>query len=68
MLVLSRNKDEVVVLSINGTELGRVTIADVRGDKVRVGFDFHKKIIIDRLEVFEEKQATRAIVGGVDAV
>lgn len=53
MLVLSRLRDEVVVISQDGVEIGRVAVVDIRGEKVRLGLTFPTKIDVDRLEVFE---------------
>ena len=60
MLVLSRHKDEVIVI---GQDI-RIQIVDIKGDKVRLGIDAPKNIRVDRLEVAEaikreiEKQRT----------
>jgi len=47
MLVLSRKRDERVV--INGNI--EVTVVEIRGDRVRLGFDAPKEIEIHRREV-----------------
>jgi len=49
MLVLSRKKNEAVV--INGNI--KVTIVEVRGDKVRLGIDAPQDIAIHREEIAE---------------
>jgi carbon storage regulator len=49
MLVLSRRKDESVVLD-GGI---KVTVVDVRGDKVRLGFDAPRSVVIHRQEVYD---------------
>ena len=59
MLVLSRKKNEAVV--INGYI--KVTIVEVRGDKVRLGIDAPQDIAIHREEIAEviaEKEASVA--------
>ena len=59
MLVLSRKKNESVV--INGNI--KVTIVEVRGDKVRLGIDAPQDIAIHREEIAEviaEKEASVA--------
>lgn len=50
MLVLSRKKNEKI--SIAGTEI-IVTVVDIRGDKVRLGFEAATDISIHRMEVYE---------------
>lgn len=52
MLVLSRKVDEVFMI---GDEI-RVTVIDVRGDKVRLGFTAPKSIPIHRREVYDAIQ------------
>ena len=59
MLVLSRKKNESVV--INGNI--KVTIIEVRGDKVRLGIDAPQDIAIHREEIaaaIAEKEAAVA--------
>lgn len=60
MLVLSRQKDESIMIGDNV----EITIVDVRGDKVRLGITAPREIPVHRKEVFEaikreeaEKQA-----------
>ena len=52
MLVLSRQKDESIVI---GDDV-EVTIVDVRGDKVRLGITAPKNITVHRKEVYEAIQ------------
>lgn len=52
MLVLSRKKDESII--INDTI--RVTIVEIRGDKVRLGIDAPKDVAVHRREVYEAIQ------------
>lgn len=60
MLVLSRQKDESIMIGDNV----EITIVDVRGDKVRLGITAPKEIPVHRLEVYEaiqrEKGETQA--------
>ena len=49
MLVLSRKKDESIVINDNIV----VTVIAIRGDKVRLGFDAPKDIPIHRQEVYD---------------
>lgn len=52
MLVLSRYRDEVIVVGEGENEI-RIIIVDIRGDRVRVGIDAHRDIPVHRLEVRE---------------
>lgn len=47
MLVLSRQRDETVII---GGEI-EVTVVDIRGDKVRLGFCAPKEVSVHRKEV-----------------
>lgn len=52
MLVLSRQRDESIIIGENIV----VTIVDIRGDKVRLGIDAPTEIPVHRREVFEAIQ------------
>lgn len=52
MLVLTRKKDESIVIGDNIT----ITIVEVRGDKVRLGINAPKEIPVHRMEVYEAIQ------------
>ena len=49
MLVLSRQKDQSITI---GADV-RVTIVDIRGDKVRLGIEAPRELAVHRHEVFE---------------
>jgi carbon storage regulator len=49
MLVLSRQRDESIIIGDNVV----VTIVDIRGDKVRLGIDAPSEIPVHRREVYE---------------
>jgi carbon storage regulator len=44
-----------------GTDI-KITILEVDGTRVRLGFDAHRLIIIDREEIYARKQA-EAVIG-----
>ena len=52
MLVLSRQKDESIIIGDDIT----ITIVDVRGDKVRLGITAPKNVSVHRMEVYEAIQ------------
>ena len=52
MLVLSRKRGEVIVL---GHDV-RVTVVDIRGDKVRLGVEAPKELTVHREEVYNAIQ------------
>lgn len=52
MLVLSRQRDESIIIGDNIV----VTIVDIRGDKVRLGIDAPTEIPVHRREVYEAIQ------------
>ena len=49
MLVLSRKKDESIVINENIV----VTIVEVRGDKVRLGIEAPEEVTIHRREIYD---------------
>ena len=52
MLVLSRQKDESIMIGDNV----EITIVDVRGDKVRLGIVAPREVPVHRREVYEAIQ------------
>ncbi len=53
MLVLSRKKSREVLLIKGDEVIATVVVAEIRGDKVRLGFDANDDIVIHRREVYE---------------
>lgn len=52
MLVLSRQRDESIIIGDNIV----ITVVDIRGDKVRLGIDAPAEIPVHRQEVYEAIQ------------
>jgi carbon storage regulator len=48
MLVLSRQKNEVIIINDNI----HIHVVDIRGDKVRIGIDAPKEVSVHRKEVW----------------
>lgn len=62
MLVLSRKKDEKIIIGDNIT----VMVIEIRGDKVRLGIDAPKEVSVHRQEVYEAIQREAAANGSRD--
>lgn len=61
MLVLSRQRDESIIIGDNVV----VTVVDVRGDKVRLGIDAPIEISVHRREVYEAIQRENRLASEV---
>ena len=59
MLVLSRKSQETVVVggSANFEHILKVTVLEIKGGKVRLGFDIAADVPVHRLEVWERLRA-----------
>lgn len=64
MLVLSRQKDESIVIGDNI----EIIIVDVRGDKVRLGITAPKEISVHRREVYDAIQREKNANGSKEIV
>ena len=53
MLVLSRKKNECIVINDSIS----VVVVEIRGDKVRLGIDAPKDVVVHRKEVYEAIRA-----------
>ena len=54
MLVITRREGEEVVIGDLRNPIGVVRIASIRGDRVRIAFDFPRHVQVHRKEVAEE--------------
>ncbi len=61
MLVLSRQRDESIIIGDNV----QVTVVDIRGDKVRLGIVAPPEISVHRKEVYEAIQRENRKAAGV---
>ena len=52
MLVLSRQRDESIIIGDNVV----ITIVDIRGDKVKLGIEAPREISVHRQEVYDAIQ------------
>jgi carbon storage regulator len=62
MLVLSRQRDESIIIGDNIV----ITIVDIRGDKVRLGIEAPTEIPVHRREVYEAIQREQKAARGSD--
>lgn len=60
MLVLSRQRDESIIIGDNIV----ITVVDIRGDKVRLGIQAPTEIPVHRQEVYEAIQRENMRVSG----
>ncbi len=63
MLVITRREGEEVVIGDPRNPIGVVRIASVKGERVRIAFEFPREIEIHRREIAEQilAQATEVI-------
>jgi carbon storage regulator len=54
MLVITRREGEEVVIGDPKSPLGVVRIASVKGERVRIAFDFPREIQINRREIADQ--------------
>ena len=70
MLVITRREGEEVVIGDPKAPLGIVRIATIKGDRVRIAFEFPREIDVHRREVAKqiiegEEDRQRPIVGKI---
>lgn len=67
MLVLTRREGEEVVIGDPRKPLGVVRITSIKGDRVKIAFEFPRDVQVNRREVGEQKASDdRAIAGKID--
>lgn len=66
MLVITRREGEEVVIGDPSDPIGVVRIAGIKGDRVRLAFEFPRKIEVHRREVADQILAERpSVVGAI---
>ncbi|MFO0833569.1 MAG: carbon storage regulator [Phycisphaerales bacterium] len=65
MLVITRREGEEVVIGDPRNPIGIVRIASVKGERVRVAFDFPREVEINRREIADQIAAQEPTVVGV---
>lgn len=74
MLVITRREgEEVVIRDRDGGQIGIVRVVSIKGDRIRLAFDFPREIEVNRRELDDQKLIERKgsgpggspVVGGV---
>lgn len=66
MLVITRREGEEVVIGDPANPLGVVRIASIKGDRVRLAFDFPREVEVHRREVADQILSQKpAVVGSI---
>lgn len=69
MLVITRREGEEVVIGDPSDPIGIVRVAGIKGDRVRLAFEFPRQIEVHRREVAEQILSERpAVVGAIKPV
>jgi carbon storage regulator len=63
MLVLTRKKNESIVIN----DVIKVTVVEIRGDKVRLGIEAPREIDVHRQEVYDQIHGKRDEEGNQEA-
>lgn len=64
MLVITRREGEEVVIGDPRNPLGVVRIASIKGDRVRIAFEFPREVDVHRREIAEQILAEQPNVVG----
>lgn len=64
MLVITRREGEEIVIGDPRNPIGVVRIASIKGERVRVAFDFPREVEIHRREIAEQIAAQEPTVVG----
>ncbi|MBT8484685.1 MAG: carbon storage regulator [Phycisphaerales bacterium] len=66
MLVITRREGEEVVIGDPANPSGVVRVASIKGDRVRLAFDFPREVDVHRREVADQILAQKpAVVGSI---
>jgi carbon storage regulator len=69
MLVITRREGEEVVIGDPSDPIGIVRVAGIKGDRVRLAFEFPRAIEVHRREVAEQILSERpSVVGAIKPV
>lgn len=67
MLVITRREGEEVLIGDPANPLGIVRIAAIKGDRIRIAFQFPREVEVHRREVAEQiaEQRPEGVVGSI---
>ncbi|HYF14543.1 MAG TPA: carbon storage regulator [Phycisphaerales bacterium] len=66
MLVITRREGEEVVIGDPKKPIGVVRIASVKGERVRIAFDFPREVEINRREIADQiAEQPREVIGSI---
>lgn len=69
MLVITRKEGEEVIIGDPAAPIGIVRVATIKGDRVRLAFEFPRQVAVHRREVAEQILAAEAdqaqIIGSI---
>jgi carbon storage regulator len=60
MLVITRREGEEVIIGNPASPIGIVRVATIKGDRVRLAFEFPREVAVHRREVAEQILADEA--------
>lgn len=60
MLVITRREGEEVIIGDPASPIGIVRVATIKGDRVRLAFEFPREVAVHRREVAEQILAAEA--------
>ena len=69
MLVITRREGEEVIIGNPASPLGIVRVASIKGDRVRLAFEFPREVDVHRREVADQivagEQTKQSIIGQI---
>lgn len=64
MLVITRREGEEVVIGDPRAPIGVIRVANIKGDRVRIAFEFPREVDVHRREVAEQIVAEGPVIAG----
>ncbi|MEM1164916.1 MAG: carbon storage regulator [Planctomycetota bacterium] len=64
MLVITRREGEEVVIGDPRSPIGVIRVANIKGDRVRIAFEFPREVDVHRREVADQILAEGPVIAG----